>query len=370
MAPGNTGANPYRKLIKMGKIVQVKTIPRDTASRVHEIRNIVKKADNTYETGEPMKKTKISPACKDSYQILYSKKVGGLKTGLYNKVSNPHYVDPKEFKTDKDYKAAVAEAKNKLDPEFYDVVDQKQITRQELLEIKHSRPRGFYTNRHLGRNAKPADLTYMQSFNIKFNDGSTFFDLDIPEHEIAYYAMLEHKNIANSWDEYRRGLWPYATHVIVNESESAKEKFNKARAKAKALAKLEATDYLDQKKICKVLDLQQGHIDEQAAYTLLYNFLDRANPSKDKNIDKFMEVAELMDTAPGREELDAKAMLEDLVHYRVVRESGGTYTWPKGGKNGLKLGNRYQEAVNWLLDATKDKEIEMLEEELSLKRDV
>jgi len=57
----------------MGKQVFIKSIPRDTASKIHEFRN--------GSSGKKLNKTKLSDRCKDGYQALFSLKTGGLKTG-------------------------------------------------------------------------------------------------------------------------------------------------------------------------------------------------------------------------------------------------------------------------------------------------
>ena len=105
----------------------IKTIPRDTASRIHEYKN--------GKMGKPMNKTKLGNFCKDGIQALYSPKIGGLKTGLY--------------KT----KTASIEGV------------EKEITLQEWAEIKWGLDKGYLTNRKYEKNGslRKEDVTYFQN---------------------------------------------------------------------------------------------------------------------------------------------------------------------------------------------------------------
>ena len=110
----------------MGKQVFIKVIPRDTASKIHEVR------DNR--TGKRLNKTKINDFCKDGIQALWSPTVGGLKTGLYKSM---------------------------------DLEDGEKITLQNWAENRWSLEKGFLTNKpwRRGDSLQPEDMSYFQKKN-------------------------------------------------------------------------------------------------------------------------------------------------------------------------------------------------------------
>jgi hypothetical protein len=84
------------------------------------------------------------------------------------------------------------------------------------------------------------------------------------------------------------------------------------------------------------------------------------------NIDKFMELVNLIKTVKGKIDLDAKYLLQQLIDYRVVSEKQSTYTWmrPTGA---IVLGETYTEAVEFLTNPKKQALIEDLRAELKIK---
>jgi len=148
----------------MGTIVQIKALPRETASKVHELVNVTGQGERY----KRLERTKINDKCTDSICALPSKSLGRLLTGLMDEVDNP-YLQKK------------GEPEPRLPEGFEDIVDKKKVPRQTLLEIKHGVPRDYYTSKRPRRGDKPADFTFMQQFRFKLRDGSVFLNLDIPE---------------------------------------------------------------------------------------------------------------------------------------------------------------------------------------------
>jgi hypothetical protein len=133
----------------------------------------------TSENGKSLNKTKFGMAA-DSFSVLYSPTVGGLKTGLYK----PWYENGNDVKGDKG----------------------ETLTLQDRYEKQFGLDKGYLTNRHLpleGSFASPDKATYFQNFKIVFNDGATVFDLGTLDGLMSYHVMLESKYVANSEKEWR-----------------------------------------------------------------------------------------------------------------------------------------------------------------------
>ena len=172
--------------------VQIKTIPgRETATKIHTWTD--------QNTNKPLNKGKFGSA-KDIYRAMPSKKLGALNTGgLLDIIDNPYYEMSKE----------------ELGAGWEYLSEKREITRQELLEKKHGRPRGFYTNK-FNRKAPKAERTYMQDLKIPLSDGTTILNTVNADDEIRYWVLQDHPFVAKSLDEYRKHLKPRAPHYIAH----------------------------------------------------------------------------------------------------------------------------------------------------------
>lgn len=326
--------------------VLIKTIPRDTASKISEFRNGV--------NGKKMNRTKLG-RCKDTLRALSSNKLGGnLATGLDKVINNPYY------KTLKD-----------LPKEFDYLKEQETATLQEVLEVKHNRPKGFYTNRawRPGDGYKDENLTFFQKFKVALNDGATILDLSNPLEEIAYYLLKASPKVSESNKPEDRHKKPKADFYIADKNESIQEKFTKKKLYNDAATKLNDSKFTPsyQRKLCKVLGLIKGDagtLPDEQIYLLLDTYLEEGLKGKDENLDKFLEIFKLTQAAEGRNELEALVLLEDLVGYRILSDARGTYTWIS---KQIVIGQRKAEAVDYLLDPKKQPERDELEKQLKAK---
>lgn len=330
--------------IESTKVI-IKTIPRETASKVSEFRNGV--------NGKKLNRTKLG-RCKDTIRAFYSSRTGALLTGLDKVVNNLYYKSTKD-----------------LPKEFEYLKAQETATLQELLEVKHGKPKNFYTNRAWNPRDgyKPENLTFFQQFKYSLNDGATILDLSNPLEEIAYYMLKASPKVAESNKPEDRHKKPRADFYIADKNESIQEKFTKKKLYGEANTKLNDPKFTPsyQRKVCKVLQLVKGDVttipDEQI-YLILDTFIEDGLKAKEDNLIKFLEVYSLTQSAEGRNELEATVLLEDLVNYRIVTDSRGTYTWIS---KQIIIGQRKIEAVDFLLDPKKQPERDELERQLKAK---
>lgn len=331
--------------IESTKVI-IKTIPRDTASKISEFRNGV--------NGKKMNRTKLG-RCKDTIRALGSNKLGGnLLTGLDKVVNNPYY------KTQKD-----------LPKEFDYLKEQETATLQEILEVKHKRPKGYYTNRawQPSDGYKGENLTFFQKFKVALNDGATILDLSNPLEEISYYLLKASPKVAESNKPEDRQKKPKADFYIADKNESIQEKFTKKKLYNEAATKLNDPKFTPsyQRKLTKILGLIKGDattIPDEQIYLFLDTFIEDGLKGKEDNLNQFLDTYKLTQSAEGRNELEALVLLEDLVTYRLVSDSRGTYTWIS---KQIVIGQRKAEAVDFLLDPKKQPERDELERQLKAK---
>lgn len=316
----------------MGKQVFIKSIPRETASKIHEWRD--------GRTNKKLNKTKISDNCKDGLQALYSSKVGGLKTGLY--------------KTMRDE-------------------DGNEVKLQDYAEKKWGLDSGTLTNRPFRKGDALSEdtMTYFQKKVWKLNDGSTVLELDNLDDWCFYHVCIESKYIANSEREWREHKWPKAMFYISLENEPDSIKYKKTQRKAKAYASLGDKDFTLawKRKFIVLLKITSSRttITEDQTFNLLYDYIDKSelHDSMTTNINKFFSYFEKLKKKDQKIRLEADYTLQQLVDWRVVREKSGTYTWLA---KDIELGFNRTEAVDFLTDPNKQTFIEELEEALTIKR--
>lgn len=315
----------------MSKKVFIYTIPRKTATGISEWAN-----DSS---GVKMNKTKIGRAS-DSFMALYSPKVGGLA----NYISYNYYIDPETG----------VPAKND---------EGKDMLLQEYLEIKWNKPKDYFTNRAWmkGDSLKEEDLTYFQKKSWQLNDGATVLDLNKMDDEIGYYMFLASPFVANSEREWKEHKWSRALYYIAleNESESAKHRKNFVKLKAQALLVNNDFTNILQRKTLSILGIKPTTdvLTDEQVFNNLHAFIEQSTYLPGSNLDKFNEVTNLLETAPGREQFEARWILQQALDRRIVFEKQGIYTWVRPSGN-LVIGDRYAEAVDFFLNPKKEDEIE------------
>lgn len=320
------------------KKVFIHSLPRKTATGISEF------TDET--SGKNMNKTKFG-SCKDGFEALYSSKVGGRATGLYKP-----WMENGVQVTDK---------------------NGTPLTLQDKYEQQYNKPKGFLHNKVASFfDAVDEDkLSYFDTLRVKLNDGSTVLDLDDFDDLMRYHIVLESKFVANSLREHQQHKWPHATHYIALENEDEAIKYKRNQIRSKAFSKLHDADTTDvvKRKIVSILDLasSKANISIEAVDNLLFEYINSSDFNPSSNIDKFMEVIELIKSPKGKEEFEARFFLKELIDNRSVYEKQGAYTWirPKGS---ITIGERYSEAIDFILNPKKDTLIAEMKDELKAKK--
>lgn len=324
----------------MSKLVFIYSLERETATKISDWTN-----DSS---GKKLKKVKIG-RCVDQLMALYSPKVGGLA----NYISYTPYIDPETGTPAKDEKG-------------------NTIMLQAYLEKKWNKPEGYFTNRAWmnGDSLKEEDFTYFQRKSWRLNDGCTILNLNHMDDEIGYYVFLASSLVANSEAEWRAHKWPRAQYYIALENESEQIKHKKSTTKVKAFAALASSDLTEpiKRKFVSLLELANSKtsLTLEQIDNLLYEYIDKSTFLPGSNIDKFNDLVRLFETATGREEFEARWIIKQALDNRIIYEKQGTYTWPRvEGK--LVLGERYAEAIDFILNPKKQQEVEDLLAEIKNK---
>lgn len=316
----------------------VKSIPRESALGIHEW---------TGTSGRKLEKTKIGH-CDTKIMALESAKIGGLA----NYISYTPWINPE---TGLAYKEG-----------------DKELTLQDKFEQKYHLPKGFLTNRPYRKQAhlKESDLTYFQTKVWSLKDGTTVFDLNTMDGELGYYVLLASSLVANSEKEWRAHKWPNAEFYISSISESEDVKHSKNEIRSKAFALLHSTAFTNEikRKIVAILDIASARteLSNQQVDNLLFDFVDKSTVVPGSNIDKLNQLNTLLSHAKGKEEFEARFILKRALDCRVVIEKQGTYTYMKA--NGpITIGDRYEEAVEFLLNPKKTKELDEILADIKAK---
>lgn len=321
----------------MAKIF-IMSIPRETATKLSDFTSDV--------SGKKLKKTKVGRT-RDSYQALYSPKVGGLLNGL-------------------SYKPWMEEGKQIEDAQG------RKLTLQDKMEQKWRLPKDYLHNRPFqkGNSLKEADMSYYQRKSWKVNDGSTILDTDNMDDELFYFVTLDSKFFANSLKDVQNHSMPYATHYIAHEQEAQELKFKKNNYKGRAIAMLQSPDLTAsyKQKFVHILELSRASItnDEETLYNVLFDYIDSSSFQPGSNIDKFVELYNKLGDAKGREEIEAKHLLKRVIDNHVIYERQGTYTWVRPSGT-LVVGESYTDAIEFLLNPKKKPLVDELKAELKIK---
>jgi hypothetical protein len=325
----------------MSKLVFIMSIPRQTATGISDWVST--------SSGLKMKKTKVGRAT-DSLVALPSQKIGGLA----NYISYNYKVDPATGQVEKDENG-------------------EQITIQTFLEKKWGKPKGFFSNALPPKDYKGsgADLGYYFNKSWQLLDGTTVLDLSKMDDEIGYYVMLASSKVANSEKEWREHKWPKATHYIALENESEEIKYKRTQAKTKAFSFLHDSHLTDsvKQKLIALLDVASSRtkLSTEQIHNLLFDYIDATTSPAGKNIDKFNHYMSLLKTADGKAKFEVMYMLKQAQEVRLVYSKQDIWTWIRESGATLVIGDKYSEAVDFLLNPKKKDEYDELKAQIKAK---
>jgi hypothetical protein len=324
-------------------------VPRQTASKVDMFQD---------EGGTTLQKTKIGRKTSNIYRPLLSMSTGKLKTGLDEMVENPFKDDPKE--------------KIKAGFEPY-ILGKERVKLQHLLEYKHGVPVDHYTSLPLksevyGIPEKEEGLKVpyfqRQGFQVKISDTGLMLDTSKPEDELIYYFLKASDKCAST----REAANPMTHEYYIGaENEGEDKVFSKTEVIDKAVAKLVTGEISDdyKVKISKVLGLAKKEVSPKKAHMNLRTYITKETKDQLSNVKKFLSLVESLESPKEREKLEAKALLEDLIAYRIVTSTSDIYEWKS---KGINIGMNKASALDYLLNPHKQDEVEELTRELNNKK--
>lgn len=316
-------------------IIRIEPNPLKKSSIKIKINNIsVSGGQPTYITGDNNKKIwkeKLKEAKNMSRMpgtiVEYTAAItsNGLNTGLEEMVTNPY---------------------SSLD--FYRdgwerlLKGKSQIRLQELLEYKHGKKPGYYTNQLFNKVLSTYEVDDDTPFYVKMEsrvslrDGVTYLDLNKPLDEVNYYMLRAHKMVANSYEELAYN--PDATHYIVDLQEKQRLGSKEARKMNKFAARLEELFETGDDtilKMCKALDISAKGIkdDKQAAY----DEIDSIVKSDGTKYDEFMNMYKMWKDPAKRDIFLGYAELFDFVRTPgIISMKGNELFWYQPTDSGRK----------------------------------
>ena len=324
-------------------------VPKETASKVDTF---------TGDSGEPLLKTKIGNKTGNVYRPLVSGSTGKIRTGLAEMVDNP-------YKTlDKDV------IKSGFEPFIF---QKEKVKLQHLLEYKHGVSVNYYTDMPISQEvytkellARNVEIPFFQrgDFKIKLSDSGLMIDTDNPREELMYYFLKSSDKCAPSGEKANPMLHEY---YIGQENESEEKIFNKTELIDKAIAKLVTGEISDdyKVKIAKVLGLIKKESNVKKAQMQLRNYITEKHKAQVERVSGFLELVEGLKEPKNKEKLEAKALLEDLIAYRVVSSASDIYEWKS---KGINIGMNKVAALDYLLSPHKQDEQEELIRELESRK--
>jgi hypothetical protein len=320
-------------------------VPRETASKVDLF---------TGENGEPLNKTKVGLKTGNVYRPLVSATTGKLKTGLDVMVDNPYKTEEKDT------------IKPGFEPYIY---GKEKIKLQYLLEYKHGVRPNYYSDDAPVKEVAGKDDTektpffQTEKFKVVITDKGLMLDTDKHLDELTYYFLKSSTRCAPNLASANPNLHEY---YIGQENESEEKLFNKVQLVDKAVSILVNPDFSDEfkVKIAKVLKLAKKETTGVKAHMLLRSYITENVKDQKERVVYFLDITESLKTPEGKEKLEAKALLEDLINYRVISSTGDIYKWKN---RDITIGTNKTAAVEFLLNPLKQDEVLELERELREK---
>lgn len=286
----------------------------------------------------------------------------GIETGLNEIVNNP-YKDEKLF-----------------DVEWADRVlqNKERVRLQYLLEYEHGMPYNYYTS-NIPEGAIPSNKEGKRFFEkaesrVRLSSNTTILRMDNPIHQVQYYMLLNHPKIAVSFADLEEGLNQEAEWYIVDEEEKERYRMSKIERETRAAAALEDLKSSNSEAIqqmAKALELDQANdrnLSKSKAARIVYEFYNKGQTEWKRYLDYYA----LWKDAARRNHFVTAAELFDYIKAGVVSYRNGKYTWTKRGSEGkpsevFARSSKSDMINNFLLDVAYQDEVEMLQEEYTMK---
>ena len=150
-----------------------------------------------------------------------------------------------------------------------------------------------------------------QNPKVKLENRTMFFDTDIPMEYIKIKVMKASKFVANSMKEWEEGHFPYATHVITDETEEIETKANKVQLKNNAIIELSNTPA--DRKIQLVLILDGKNLRGASDNTVLVE-VNKLVEKKPEEVLRFLKM--------NKEKLALNSLVIEALQKNVLKKVG------------------------------------------------
>ena len=340
----------------MSRIVTIESNPNK--SPLLGYKRVTKTADGQSTTEEERNLTR-APGTKDTFAVRPSRRLGGyLNTGLLHEVEN-------DYKGQKGYRSA----------QWKEILEKPdRVSLQTLLEYKHGKEPGFYTNvidlnPNISYKGREKEINYFQNkiSTINLNDGTTKLDLSKPIEEVLYYNMKAADRIANSYAEMDSSH----DYYLSSKDETAKTKQTAKRINNSALGSLEKLFESKDGTIsnfCKVLEgnIAKTNLSEAQAYNELDAYI-RHNLSQAKKFNTAYS-----DMEKDVIKFNLKVKIWDYIDSNIIRKIRNEYIWevPRDEEGNTKepiKWDRYSDLLDYLSNAKYQAEQELLEKQFKAK---
>jgi hypothetical protein len=338
--------------------MKVLILPNPDKKPFHKFERVIETSpDGTQETTVPETQLTRAPGTKYTIMAPYSRK-GDINTGaLLEEIDNP-YVSLVSYRT----------------PQWEAYLKGKPtVLRQYVLEYKHGREPGFYTNSipQIANPKKDMDkIPFFQTADATWNlnDGVTVLDMDNWKDELLYYIIPALPQIANSFTERNHE----SVFYLAGEAEEEERKSRKLKQVDIAIAKLTEIDALQDETIidfAKVLIPSLRGIGRDKAYAEISRYI---RLGKDMLMD-FMSNYKMWEDMGTRKRFYAKVKAGDYQAARVIIKRGNTYQWtpPRSQDTGVQpetvVWDRYDDVLDFLSDVRYQPEHEEMKKQYEFK---
>lgn len=223
-------------------------------------------------------------------------------------------------------------------------------------------PRSKFWN--YGLSSSPDDELHIQP--VKLIDGDNFFDLTIPQKELAFAWLRVNPTIASSYQAWERGEFPADTqfYVVDDEIENAVI-FKKKQTINKAIAKFDSMTPEKQRRIARLLGLP---VTEDTKEEFVYNQVDTIMKQTEFKTGAFrgLNPIEVFNRFADMKEnlLVIKDLVKQSIQHSIyrVKPNGRVY------EGELEVASDEEELVKYLADDDHQDELITLEQKLKTKK--
>jgi len=249
------------------------------------------------------------------------------------------------------------------------ILDQKKITEQTLLELKHGQAPDFYSDRvsytmlnlPSDINRFEDEMTYLQQLKLILYPRPNMLTNETPRQELLIKmveALVDADIIAKSSTEYNSSLHDFYV------SEDNEQEVNYARSRERIeeaihnlyTLKKKMSPFKAYQVACVLRETDgrviiQGDVSSERVSKALSEYINDSNANQDINIENFNEVFNLTTTPDGAERLDIKYLVQQALNTNVLTHRDQRYIWhsKQGTPDVYDLGTSYEKLIAFFL---------------------